>query len=140
MAWPGIFQEPRERTIRENSPFGLTSRTVIRFLVGVTYALNRCPTYGAGFPKPPMHCHFRTKNRDFFRKAVSRFGSKPIGPFEQHTMTGRKQPGVLIIEFPRKKKWGKMGAMKNFIRVGVSDTAEQMRIDERTVKGMVAMS
>src|SRR5262249_28599006 len=82
-AWPVVLQKPRQRAISQQSALGLTARAVVAFVLGVTNALHRRRTDGAGRPIAAVHGHLGPERRDALGEGVARLRAQPVGPLDE---------------------------------------------------------
>src|SRR5688572_32032077 len=83
-ARPVVFQQPRQRTVRENLAARLTSRAIVGLVLGVADALHCGSAYRAGLAEPAMHRHAFAKRGDTFGEGSARLGAQVLRPFPEH--------------------------------------------------------
>jgi len=88
---PVIFEQARERPIREQLATGLTSGAVVRFILGVHNALDGRAADWAWLAKPSVGCHTIAEGGHLLRKAVGRVTPQVVEPVLQCRACGRKQ-------------------------------------------------
>src|SRR5689334_8998337 len=85
---PILFQQPRQCAVREEPPFRLTARTVVRLVVAIADALHGRATYGAGETIAAMDRHVVAERRDLLGEFVAGLGAKTSCPVEQRRASG----------------------------------------------------
>src|SRR5258708_6643231 len=81
--WPILFEQQRERAIRQELAARLAVRTIIRLVVGVTDALDLSTAFRARLAEFSMHCHLRAKRSHVSGKPVASFLPQNFDPVRQ---------------------------------------------------------
>ena len=87
-ARPVLVQQAGKRAIGEQAAAGLALRTIVSLVARVADALDLGPASRTRLAVAAVNRHPGTKCGYLFGKRAGRFGSQPIGPFEQRR-TGR---------------------------------------------------
>ena len=78
-----------------------------------------------------MGCHIFAECSDLFRKRFLRLGTKSSDPKLQSLPRCSEKPLPLFrLELARQRDGGELCGMKDLVRVGISDTAEETGISE----------
>src|SRR5215469_1537509 len=77
---PIALEQPRETAVGEELSASLTTRAIVRLIVGVADALHRIAAARAGLAKAPVHYHSFSKRSNALRERGAGFGLQPIDP------------------------------------------------------------
>src|SRR4051812_37453213 len=80
---PILFEKLRKGAVGKQFASSLAARTVIRFIIGISDALNSGATVRTWLAKPAMHRHSVSKCGHPFRKSVARDSPQLVSPVEQ---------------------------------------------------------
>ena len=82
-----------------------------------------------------MHGHRFVKGGDLLRDLARSFGAEAIDPQpERRPRRLMEARDLCIAQLAREARWGEACAVKDFVRIGVSDPREQARIRERALE------
>src|SRR5262249_57531404 len=98
MPRPIVPEQPRQRPVGEDSPFGLAAWTIVRLVVRVADALNWRPTHWARLAELAVDGHLRAESGHLLWKAVAHLLAEAFDPLAQHLLRRGKQPSHF---FPR---------------------------------------
>src|SRR5256885_8923736 len=138
---PILFEQARQRAVGEELTVGLAARTIVGLVVGVADTLDGRAADGARFSKFSVHGHFVAEGGDLRREIASRLRSQTIGPFDKYSARRvEKTSNLFFVETPGVLDRRQPGAMKDLIRVGVPDAAEQARIGKRSLESVILLN
>src|SRR6266705_3463379 len=81
--WPVLLEKARQRPVRKQPSFSLTSRAIVRFVACVADSLHWCPAHRTWFSKPSVYGHLFAERGNIPGKILSRFLAKFPNPIEQ---------------------------------------------------------
>ncbi len=88
-----------------------------------------------------MHRHFLAKCGDVFRKFVAGLRAQSLRPLEQRLASGMVEPNLLLLaELKGKLDRREFRAVKQLIRIGIANAAEQAGIGQSALEGVVFAS
>src|SRR5205085_859590 len=138
---PILFEQARQRAVDEQLTVGLAARTIVGLVVGVADALDGRAADGARFSKFSVHGHLIAERGDLRREIAGRLRSQTIGAFDEHSARRvEKASNLFFVETSGVLDRRQPGAMKNLIRVGVTDAAEQARVGKRSLEGVILLN
>jgi hypothetical protein len=135
---PVFVEETGEHAVGEELAAGLAHRAVIRFVGGVTDALDFCGAARAGLFVAAMNGHAFAEGGDFFGEFAGGFGAEAISPVRETRADGFEEAlDFRDGKFLRERERREFGFPENFIGVGVADTAEEARIGEGALESVI---
>src|SRR5579862_657150 len=138
---PVAVQKAGKGAICEKLAAGLAVHTVVGFVVGVANPLDRRAALDARLAIPAMNRHVFAEGGYLFREIAAGLVAQSLGPEGKSPADGPVEPAYVIrAELLRKRDRRHASLKKDFVRVGVADPAEEVRIGERPLQGMVLRS
>jgi hypothetical protein len=137
-ARPVFAKEAGETAVGEEFAGGLASRAIVGFVAGVADALDFCAAARAGLFITAVHGHPFAEGGDFFGEFAGGLRAEAIGPareagadgFEEALDLGDRE---LLSERERRE----FGFPKDFVGIGVSDTAEEVRVGQSPLESVI---
>ena len=113
---PIVLQQPGQRTIGEETPFGLTARAVVRLVLAPDDSLNGSAAIRTWLSEPAVDAHALVKRRHFFWKRVARLSLQALRPFRERRRHGAMQPPDLgLVQLSCQPERRQSGAMQDFV-------------------------
>src|SRR6478672_612393 len=135
---PVLLEEPGQCAIGKEPASGLAARAVVRLVRRVPNALHRRSARGTGEPEAPVDRHLLVEGSHFLGEAVTDCRAQAPGPFAQRRQRRVAQPlDLLLVELLRQRQRREPRVVKDLVRVGVADPAEQSRIGQRALEGVI---
>src|SRR5271165_47009 len=102
---------------------------VVGFVAGIANALDRFAATRARLLAFAVNGHFFAERSHLLRKRTSRFFAQPRNPRAQGASNGLVKPHDLFrFEFLRQLHRRELGLPEDFVRIGIADSTEQVRI------------
>src|SRR5215472_3060743 len=135
---PVLLEEPRERAIGQEPSAGLAGGTVVRLVVGVDDALDRRAAVRTRLPVATVDGHPLPEGGHLLRKSGAGLLAKPVGPGPENG-AGRlvESPDLVLLQPLRQRHRGQAGGVEDLVRIRVADAAEEPRVGERPLQGVV---
>ena len=135
---PIILQQPRQTAIGEQLAAGLAGRTVIGFVGRVLNALNRRAAHRTRLAVAAVRGHALSKRGHLLGKVLAGLGDQLVAPLRQDADRVRVQALDLFrCQLARQQHRRHLRGVKDLVRVGVADAAQQMRIRQRALQGVI---
>ena len=136
---PVFAKEAAEAAVGEDFAAGLAAGAVVGFVVGVADALDFCAAAGAGLAVAAVDGHAFAEGGHFFGEFVFGFGAESGDPVFEGVARGgveslRFLPGVSLLGEDDGRE---LGGVEDFVGVGVADAAEEARVGEGALEGVV---
>ncbi len=132
-----LFSSRDKRAVGEHLASGLAARAVVRLVVGVDDALHRRTAIGARQAEAAMHRHRRVKGGDLLRPVagLAREARRPLGECRLRRL--EKALDRRSVDRTRQRQRRQARAMQDLVGISVADAAEEARIGERALDGVV---
>src|SRR5262249_26530590 len=138
MPRPIVPQQPRQRPVGEDSPFGLAAWTIVRLVVRVADALNWRPTHWARLAELAVDGHLRAESGHLLWKAVAHLLAEAFDPLAQHLLRRGKEPcNFFVGQIPRQSERRQLCPVQDLVRVSVADAIEESRIRESPLQRVI---
>src|SRR5690242_7064080 len=137
-AGPVLAQQSGQRSVCEQLAACLARRAIVRFIGGITDALDFGAAARAGKFVAAVNGHAFAKRGDFFGEIASGLGTEMLGPARKAGADGFVEAmDFRDREFLSERKRREFGLPEDFVGVGIANSTEKARVGQGALERVV---